>query len=592
MKARTAIALLAVCVILVASATSTAGQGVAPQSETGTRAELASVAPSAEAALSTGFAFQGGLSNAAGPVTGTCDFRFTLFGAASGGGQIGATLTRTNIQLANGLFAVELDFGDAFNSDPRWIEVGVRCPAGSGVFTTLSPRQSIAPTPYALTAKQALSAPGRFMAYGDVWSSVSPHDGVAGALVLENPVTRNRWTLPIRDDTNDRLDFDFWDAGANTWRYGASLDRSGNFVVSGAITAQSVYANGELWSARPSDGTSAGALTLENKTTGNRWNIPIRASDGDSLGFYFFDAGGQSWSRPLSLGADGNLTLTSEFSGDTTLLRLEHPKTRWYFHIDPTGHPEMGVRNNATGQTTWNVFDIDPTKGHVGLGSDATQNERLRVDGSLTAAGLTTVSTTNTGSGTLFQLVHPKTQVYFHVDPTGHPEIGIYSAATGQTRWDTLDFDKDTGHLGVGGTASATETLKVYGNFSATGTKAATVETESYGARKLYAIEAADVRFSDEGLAQLRDGTARIDLDPVFVETIEEPYIITVTPYGNASLYVAEIGTDHFTVKVHDGDGQITCAWRLSARRKGYGDVRLESAALENAGQGEGEVQP
>ncbi len=584
MKIQTLVALLAAGVALVAGADSTSGQSVDLQSDGSACAQAVSAAP---AALSTGFTFQGGLSNAAGPVSGACDFRLTLFNASSGGGQSGATLTRTNVPLTNGLFAVELDFGDVFNGDSRWIEVAVRCPTGSGVFTTLSPRQAIAPTPYALTAKQALGAPGRFMAYGDIWSTTSPHDGVAGALVLENPVTRNRWTLPIRDDTDDRLDFDFWDANANTWRYGASLDRSGNFVVSGAITSQNVYANGELWSARPSDGANAGALTLENTTTGNKWNIPIRANNGDSLEFHFFDAGGQSWSRPASLGAEGNLTLTSKFPGDTTLLRLEHPLTQWYFHVDPTGHPEMGVHNNAAGQTTWNVFDIDPVKGHIGLGSDATQNERLRVDGNLTAAGLTTVSTTNTGNGTLLQLVHPKTQVYFHVDPTGHPEIGIYSASTGQTRWDTLDFDKDTGHMGVGGTASATETLKVYGNFTVTGAKAATVETESYGARKLYAVEAADVRFSDEGLAQLRDGTARIDLDPVFVETIEEPYVITVTPYGNASLYVAEIGTDHFTVKVRDGDGQIPFAWRLSAKRRGYSDVRLESAAPDNAGQGE-----
>lgn len=573
MRTRTAFALLAVCLILGAGAISTSGQGVVPQpgAETG--------AAATSDALGTRFTFQGGLSTAAGPVTGACDFHFSLFNAASGGGPVGVTLTRTGVQLTNGLFAVELDFGDVFAGDPRWLEVGVRCPAGSGIYTTLSPRQSVTPAPYALTARRAQGSSGEFLANGDLKSSMMPHDGVAGALVLENAASLNRWTIPIRADSNDKLEFDFWDASAGTWRFGASLDRESNFSLLGDVTARNVIVSGELMSSRPSDGVNAGLVTLENTTSGNKWNIPMRAVNGDSLEFHFFDAGGQSWSRAASLGAEGSLTLTSVFPGDTTLLRLEHPRTQWYFHIDPSGHPEMGIHSNAAGQTTWNAFDIDPAKGHIGLGSDATQHERLRVDGNLTATGLTTVSTTNTGNGTLFQLVHPKTQVYFHVDPTGHPEIGIYSASTGQTRWDTLDFDKDTGHIGAGGTASSTETLKVYGNFSATGTKAATVETETYGPRKLYAVEAADVRFSDEGLGHLQAGIARVDLDPVFVETISAPYIITVTPYGNASLYVDKIGTDYFIVKAREGDNQVQFAWRLSAQRKGYTDVRLESVA-------------
>ncbi len=53
--------------------------------------------------------------------------------------------------MTNGLFTVSLDFGSsAFAGDARWLEISVRCPGGSGSYTTLSPRQDITGTPYAL----------------------------------------------------------------------------------------------------------------------------------------------------------------------------------------------------------------------------------------------------------------------------------------------------------------------------------------------------------------------------------------------------------------------------------------------------------
>jgi hypothetical protein len=69
---------------------------------------------------------------------------------------------------------------------------------------------------------------------------------------------------------------------------------------------------------------------------------------------------------------------------------------------------------------------------------------------------------------------------------------------------------------------------------------------------------------------------ARVALDPVFLETIEGEYLVHVTPYGDASLYVAEISKDYFVVKAREGDPHVAFAWRLSATRKGYAGVRLE----------------
>lgn len=137
-------------------------------------------------------------------------------------------------------------------------------------------------------------------------------------------------------------------------------------------------------------------------------------------------------------------------------------------------------------------------------------------------------------------------------------------------------FIKAGGNVGIG-TSNPTSRLYVNGTFTATSLKSATVVTESFGQRKLYAVESASVRFMDEGTGKLRGGTASIALDPVFVETIEGELTVHVTPYGPASLFVAERGNGYFVVKSLDGK-DVEFAWQVSAFRKGYANVRLEKS--------------
>lgn len=107
--------------------------------------------PGLQAMLGTAFTYQGRLTNGSGAVNGTCDFEFKLYDDAAAGTQIGSTQTKTNVTVTNGVFTIALDFGaTAFNGDARWLAISVRCPAGSGSYTALSPRQSLTPAPYAL----------------------------------------------------------------------------------------------------------------------------------------------------------------------------------------------------------------------------------------------------------------------------------------------------------------------------------------------------------------------------------------------------------------------------------------------------------
>ncbi len=100
------------------------------------------------------FTYQGFLKQTGNPANGNYDFQFLLFNALTGGTQIGLTVSVNSVSVQNGLFTVGLDFGNVWDGSDRFLEIRVR-PAGSGSYTTLSPRVKINPTPYAIRAGTA-----------------------------------------------------------------------------------------------------------------------------------------------------------------------------------------------------------------------------------------------------------------------------------------------------------------------------------------------------------------------------------------------------------------------------------------------------
>ena len=101
--------------------------------------------------VGTAFTYQGHLKDSGSPANGVYDFEFKLYDAAGGGAQVGSTVALNDIPVSKGLFTVKLDFGaGAFGSGARWLNIGVRAGASAGAYTTLTPRQELAPAPYAL----------------------------------------------------------------------------------------------------------------------------------------------------------------------------------------------------------------------------------------------------------------------------------------------------------------------------------------------------------------------------------------------------------------------------------------------------------
>lgn len=113
---------------------------------------LLAITPSSEA-QTTAFTYQGSLTTGGTPANGNYDFQFVLFSVATGGSPLGLGLGFNNVSVTNGIFSVVLNFQNQFAGSSRFLEIRVR-PAGQGTHTTLTPRQPILSTPYAINSAQ------------------------------------------------------------------------------------------------------------------------------------------------------------------------------------------------------------------------------------------------------------------------------------------------------------------------------------------------------------------------------------------------------------------------------------------------------
>jgi len=133
------------------------------------------------APISTAITYQGELLEAGSPADGSFDFEVALFESETGGVDVGL-LTFDNVDVINGVFTLELDFGSLpFDGDQLWLQFAVRDGDSGGAFTPLSPRQRIAAAPYALNAEMVTVGGVDLLALAD--------DSVDSDKVVDNSLT-------------------------------------------------------------------------------------------------------------------------------------------------------------------------------------------------------------------------------------------------------------------------------------------------------------------------------------------------------------------------------------------------------------------
>lgn len=118
-----------------------------------------------------------------------------------------------------------------------------------------------------------------------------------------------------------------------------------------------------------------------------------------------------------------------------------------------------------------------------------------------------------------------------------------------------------------------------------TGAKNAIVQT-SQGQRQMYCTESTEVWFEDLGSGRLTDGVARIDLDPLFLETVtinqEHPIKVFITLNGECLGVWVEKQQDHFIVReLAGGRSNAEFDFRVVAKRRGLENARMDPFVVE-----------
>ena len=111
-------------------------------------------------------------------------------------------------------------------------------------------------------------------------------------------------------------------------------------------------------------------------------------------------------------------------------------------------------------------------------------------------------------------------------------------------------------------------TVQVYKDFTVRGTKNSTVPTEHYGQRLLNAYETPEYYFADYGEAVTGDdGKVRVDIDPMFAETVNlSRYMTHVTPTELVLCAVTHEDIDHFIIETSKPNDVRMISWTRFGR--------------------------
>lgn len=540
--------LIPTLILIFALAGFTAGRALGQKDE-GPPAAKPDVALNPVAATGSTFTYQGELRQDDAPYGGACDFEFVLFGTADGGSPVGDSVVLTNHAVADGRFTAHLDFGPgAFTGDARWLEVRVRCPAGTDNWETLSPRQPLTAAPYALSLRPGATISGTVDGTFDGILNVT-NTGTGTGAVVNAP---NGFGI-IVDSANDS---------------GIAVNvASGNGVGINAAGVDGVYvdsAGDDGIEINHADNDGLFICTTGNETTctPSERNNGVEVGNADFYGVYVGDAG-QDGVYVNAAGEDGVYVNSPTDNGVFVLSAGEDGVVA--SQATANGVAGSTVSNSSYGGRFINLASSGSGAGLYARGSAGSAPDIvLGANGSGLAADDGRIVSDPAYDGS---------------------DIRFY---TNDNFW--IDLDESGTHSGSNFTVRNSSNQTVWavdenGNVTSSGASTTVVDTGAEGQVQLYAMQSAENWFEDFGGASLVDGEATVAVDPTFAAAVNlnENYHVYLTPLGDCALFVADKSPTSFEVQALGG---ATCNvdfdYRIVAKRDGYEDVRLET--VEPAG--------
>jgi hypothetical protein len=410
-------------------------------------------------AMAAPFTYQGELLDGGAPANGVYDLQFSLHTALLGGGQVGATLCVDNVTVVNGKFAVELDYGTAFDGSERYLEIQVRPDAGlacgnNAGFTTLGPRSQVTNAPMSDFAHQAGAAAS---AADATKLAGQPATFYQNAANLTGVLADAQLSANVPKLNNDTTAFtgaltaaSF--SGAGTLLTGLNATNLSSGTVADArlssniprLNQANVFAGGLSAASFAGSGVGLSNLHATSITTGTLADARLSANVAlQSSGNVFTTI---NTFNSLILAQNGmSLRGTLTISGSASSLRVNNPNNAWAaLWLDwDTDVARLQVGGTGTGAT--NGLDIQNSSGatllraveagRVGIGTAAPTN-RLHVSNGLSGATASTASdlVVEDNSSAYLQILTPDASergVAFGSPSSGFEGGVYYNNATG-----------------------------------------------------------------------------------------------------------------------------------------------------------------
>lgn len=499
------------------------------------------------APITTAFTYQGHLMDDESPANGPYDFLFELYDAFSGGNQIGNDVLLNDIDVVDGLFTVELDFGaNAFTGGARYLQIGVRLGGSTGSFDIFTERQPLQAAPYAS------------------FSATAPWNGLTGVPAgfadgTDNDTTYTSGTGLTLSGTQFSIDTSIIQRRVTgTCNVGEAIRAINN---DGTVICVSVSGGGFAWGTVAS-GSGVG-LSLSSSTT---WPL-------------YVSGGGSSLTPDIALGGSYG-TLSSDPGNSNSRLYL-----KGNLAVDVVANGSSGISIDTSGGAGSVYID---SGGEIRLDSvglvDIDAGNRIDISNTSTSQDIFLDAGDDLDLDAADEIyVDAVDDINIDGDRDIVFEMGEVNGVDDYFRIYRHSISSSTKQLEMNEGGD----LWISGDFSANGTKSAIVPTESHGDVKLYAMESPENWFEDFGLGQMQNGFAIIEIESVFAETVNltVDYHVFLTPLGDCPLFVADKTPVSFTVQAMNGENcSISFDYRIVAKRLGYEDIRLEPVSFEDEG--------
>jgi hypothetical protein len=389
---------------------------------------------------------------------GQYDFQFKLFDSFAGS-KVDGDVNVPDVDVFDGYFTVELDFGAVYDGNERWLEIGVRPGEMNdpNIYTFLEPRQELTATPYALYAKTAGGDNDWMVSGNDMYSIPTGNVGI-GVTSPSEQLEVDGMISAFRTGTSGIIQVNDKRLSGAAWNLYSGALAEGDFSINeqAALNVPRLYikAGGNVGIGTTSPSAKLDVVTPDvNAVRGEATATGLVTN----YGGYFKAAG----DKGIGVYGEANAPtgVDSRYNYGGYFVCKGHMGTGVY--AESTGMAGVGVTgiNTSTGKggyfSSTSGYGLIVGNGNVGIGTTM-PNTQLEVQGASDAATLVKIDQTGSDNYAGWRIDRDDTEKWFiGMNHLGDDLIFRRGASTNDMVVDTL------GRVGIGTTSPEASGLHV-----------------------------------------------------------------------------------------------------------------------------------